>query len=317
MTHAHSTPRRTPRRTRRLAAALGATVGAVLLAATAGPVASASADDLGGATRYSGSWGSDPVLVDPQSLGAQVPGSFVTATLNVLGASHTAGRDPRPSGAARMVWTTQLLKDNGVDLVGLQEFENPQLRAFRNLAGDTYALYFPGKDPRDAIAFRRDRFKLVAADKSVKIPYRRYTRTMPVVTLRDKVTGKRFIVMSVHNVAGAGSKWAQRRAVSVNRELAAIERWKSANDLPIIFVGDFNDRTQPFFCKMSGSGLDSASVWWQSVVDPAPACSLPNRAGIDWIWGTEGTTFTGYVKLKDGLVAQATDHPLYLARTVL
>ncbi len=301
---------------RRLVAALGATVGAALLASTAGPVGTAAADDL---SPYTGGYAGDPVLVDPGTLGDAVPGSFVTATLNVLGASHTAGGDPRRSGAARMVWSVQLLEDNGVDLVGLQELENPQMRAFKRLAGGTFELFYPGRDPRDAIAFRRSRFELVGTDSSVRIPYRRNVRTMPVVVLRDRVTGQRTIVMSVHNVAGESRKWSGRRGISINRELAAVARLHARTGLPVLLVGDFNDRRQFFFCKVSGAGLASASTWWKAPVDPAvgsPGCELPRRAGIDWIWGSEGITFAGYVKQDGGLVDQATDHPLVLARVV-
>jgi hypothetical protein len=149
---------------------------------------------------------------------------------------------------------------------------------------------------------------------------------MPVVILRDRLTGQRSIVMSVHNVAGQGTLWEQRRAVSVRRELAGIARLRAATGLPVVFVGDFNDRTEPFYCRMTSAALASASTWWAPVVPPTtdpvtgvvtPApCTLPRFAGIDWIWGSTGVTFTGYQKIKEGLVLQATDHPLYLARVV-
>jgi endonuclease/exonuclease/phosphatase family metal-dependent hydrolase len=248
---------------------------------------------------------------DPGTLGEEVPGSFVTATFNVLGASHTAGSDPRPSGATRMVTTVQLLQENAVDLVGLQELENSQKRAFQQLAGTTYQLYYPGTDPRDAIAFRRSRFQLVGTD-GVRVPYREHVRTMPVVILRDKQTGKRTIVMSVHNVAGAGDLWVKRRAISLNRELAKIAALRTEKMLPVIFLGDFNDRREYFYCKMLTAELPSASVWWLA----QPTCELPRRAGIDWIFGSPGITFTGYEKQDGGLVDEASDHPLVLARTL-
>ena len=304
------------RRLATITVATAATLGSALLA-TAGGQAVADGLDTPSTT---------PVLVDPGTLGDAVPGSFVTATLNVLGASHTAGADPRPSGATRMAWSVQLLEENGADLVGFQEMENPQKRAFVRLAGDTYELYYPGKDPRDSIAFRRDRFQLVGTDTSVRIPYRQHVRTMPVVTLQDRTTGQRTIVMSVHNVAGKGLKWQKRRAVSVRRELAAVSRLQAQTGLPVIFVGDFNDHRQSFYCRMTATGFASSSTWWSTPAAPttdpvtgevtAPACELPRHAGIDWIWGTQGVGFTGYLKLDGGLVDQATDHPLVLARVV-
>jgi endonuclease/exonuclease/phosphatase family metal-dependent hydrolase len=294
---------------RRLTVATAATLGAALLATTGGQAVA------------------DGLTTDPGTLGEAVPGTFVTATLNVLGNSHTAGADPRPSGTTRMAWSVQLLRDNGVDLVGLQELEKPQARAFNRIAGDTYQLFFPGKDPRDAIAFRRDRVELVGTDSSLRIPYRRFVRTMPVVILRDRVTGKRTVVMSVHNVAGKGLKWQRRRNISVRRELAAVTRLTAQTGLPVVFVGDFNDRRVNFYCRMVANGFTSSSTWWSTPaapttdpvtgeVTPAP-CALPRRAGIDWVWGTPGVTFSGYLKVDGGLVDWATDHPLVLARTSL
>ena len=295
---------------RRLTVAAAATLGAALLATTGGQ---AVADGV-----------TAPLTSDPGTLGEATPGSFVAATLNVLGASHTAGADPRPEGTTRMYWSVKLLQDNGVDVVGLQELEKPQMRTFKRIAGETYGLYYPGRDPRDAIAFRRDRFELVGKDTSVRIPYRRFVRTMPVVILRDRLTDQRTIVMSTHNVAGKGYKWQKRRAISVRRELAAAARLTTETGLPVLFVGDFNDRRESFYCRMLANGFASSSTWWATPaapttdpvtgeVVPAP-CTLPRRAGIDWIWGTPGIAFSGYLKVDGGLVDMATDHPLILAR---
>ena len=298
-------------RTSRLKVALAATLGTALVGGVAA-TAPAMADDTwnGGNAGWDGP--TMPLPVDPGTLGEAVPGSFVTATLNVLGASHTAGADPRPSGAYRMRFSTQLLTENGVDLVGLQELEKGQYRAFNRLVGDTYQIFMPGKDPRDSIAWRRDRFELVGSDASVRIPYRENIRTMPLVTLRDKVTGAKFMVLSVHNVSGKGATWQNRRAVSVQRELAAVSRLRATTGLPVVFVGDFNDRTQPFYCRMLTAEMTSSSVWWT-----VPTCELPRWAGIDWIFGSPDVRFVGYQKLDGGIVDQATDHPMVLARTLL
>lgn len=255
-------------------------------------------------------------------------GSYVVATFNVLGNSHTAGSDPRPSGARRMVWTMELLEGNDVDLVGLQELEPKQLRAMERLAGATWRIYSPPGDPRDSIAWRRDRFTL-AGRTAIRIPYKRNQRLMPVVVLRDRTTGKKTIVVSVHNVAGQGAKWAGRREVSIRRELAAIARYRARTGWPVIFMGDFNDRTEGFYCRMRDNGLASSNAWWipevfpevdplLEPVDPEvpvePLCIMPRRSGIDWIFGTEDVDFTGYLKLDGGLVDQASDHPLVIAR---
>jgi endonuclease/exonuclease/phosphatase family metal-dependent hydrolase len=286
-----------------LSTAVAGTVGAALLAAL-GPAAAAETGSVSTQTT------APTYAWDPGTLGDAVPGSFVAATFNVLGASHTAGSDPRPSGTVRMAWTVQLLQDNGVDLVGLQELETPQKTAFQNLVGSTYRMYSPNGDPRDSIAWRRSRFALVSTD-GVRVPYKLHERTMPIVTLRDRVTGRKIIVLSVHNVAGTTSTFVNRREISVRRELAKVAALRTSTGLPVMWLGDFNDYRQSFYCRMLTNELTSSSVWWTT-----PTCELPRRAGIDWIFGNPGIRFTGYVKQDGGLVDQASDHPLVLARVL-
>jgi hypothetical protein len=62
---------------------------------------------------------------------------------------------------------------------------------------------------------------------------------------------------------------------------------------------------------MLNDKLTSSSVWWT-----VPSCTVPARAGIDWVFGTPKMQFHGYQKLDGGLVDLATDHPLVLARAV-
>ena len=282
---------------RRLTAVVAATLGAGLLATTAGTTAADAAGTVRART-YS---------VDPQILGDEVPSSFVTATFNVLGGSHTTG-DPSRSGTVRMGYTVQLLQGNRVDLVGLQELETKQATAFKQLAGTTYQLYSPPRDTRDSIAWRRSRFDLVRAD-GVRVPYKLHWRTMPIVELRDKVTGQQFRVLSVHNVAGKESVFVKRRAISVRLETEKIRALQATRPMPTFVMGDFNDRTQAFYCQMLGNQLFSSSVWWTT-----PVCSLPSRPQIDWIFGSSEVRFTGYVRQDGGLVDLASDHPLILAR---
>jgi len=286
--HAHGTRRR-------LTVGVAAAIGASLLTIAGG----GGAADAAAKRTY---------LKDPQTLGYATSSSFVSASFNVLGHSHTAGADPRPSGPVRMGYTVQLLKDNRVDLVGLQELETKQATAFKNLAGSEYELYSPPKDTRDSIAWRRSRFDLVATD-GVRIPYRENWRTMPIVVLRDKNTGRKFAVMSVHNVSGKEATFVQRRATSLRLELEKVEALKATWRVPVMVMGDFNDRTQPFYCTMFTNKLASSSVWWT-----VPSCELPSRAGIDWIFGTPRLQFSGYQKLTGGLVEMASDHPLILTR---
>src|SRR4051794_10092500 len=63
---------------------------------------------------------------------------FTLATFNVLGSTHTGpgGKAARlGSGPQRIHGVVDLLDQYGVDVVGLQEFQSPQARAFLGLAG--------------------------------------------------------------------------------------------------------------------------------------------------------------------------------------
>ena len=160
--------------------------------------------------------------------------------------------------------------------------------------------------------FRRSGSECAGTNPPMRSPTRRYVRTMLVVVLKDTLTGKKTIFLSVHNVAGSGALWVERRLISLRREFAGIARLREATGLPVVFIGDFNDRSQAFYCKVLSKSLYSASVWWQA----DKTCSLPSRAGIDWIFGSPGVTFTGYQKQQGGLVEQASDHPFVVARVL-
>ncbi|MGN6780479.1 MAG: endonuclease/exonuclease/phosphatase family protein, partial [Marmoricola sp.] len=89
--------------------------------------------------------GTSPSPAAPQPTG-NAEAEFEVGTFNTLGASHTrpgGTMADRPPGRIRGRWAAQVLRRAGVDLVGLQEFEPAQLRAFRTVVHRTWALY-PG-----------------------------------------------------------------------------------------------------------------------------------------------------------------------------
>lgn len=234
--------------------------------------------------------------------------TFMAASFNVLGNSHTRRGGHWASGARRMALTLDLLRANHVQVAGLQELEPPQKRALERQAGRWWKVHSPQGDPRDSIAWRRARFSLVWAS-SVRIPYRKNVRPMPVVALRDKVTGKRTVFVSVHNVAGGGRIPTTRRRISVARELAAVARIRRNTGLPVVLLGDFNDRRKVFYCKLTDAGLVSSFGGLRG-----RRCAPPLASGVDWIFRTRGIRFAGSQRLRDGVVARASDHPLVLAR---
>ncbi len=237
-------------------------------------------------------------------------GSFIIATLNVLGHSHTArGGDKRryPPSGRRMRLALSLLKSNRVALVGLQEFQGVQRKKFlRRTKG--WRLFSPPSDPQDSIAWRASRFRLVKKS-TFKIPYFRGDRPMPVVTLRDKATGRSFSVISVHNPANRGTKraMAKRRHVAIGRELRMVKRLKRKR--PVILMGDFNDNNRGFYCRVTNHGLHASSRGKRG-----KGCRPSRGNGVDWIFGTHKIRFRGHLALRGGLVQRATDHPLVIAR---
>lgn len=238
-------------------------------------------------------------------------GTFVVATLNVLGHSHTArGGDKRDRYAGserRMGHAVSLLARNYVDIVGLQELQRVQRRSF--LRRTKHWRIFSPRDPQDSIAWRPWRFRLLRSS-TLSVPYFRKDRPMPVVVLRDKATGQRLVVISVHNPAGRDMR--KRRARALARELRMVETMRRRTRAPVILLGDFNDKSRQFYCRVTRNGLTASS---RGV--PGRRCRPSAVAGIDWILGTNRVRFLAHQRVQGGLVARATDHPFVLARARL
>ena len=250
-------------------------------------------------------------------LRAGTSATFRVSSFNVLGASHTAAGGDRPrmaSGTTRMSWTTQLLANNRVDVVGMQEMQPSQQAAFRSIQGDAWGLY-PGNtlntmDGHNSIAWRTDTWQLVEAN-TLAIPYFHGVKVqMPYILLRH-IASKRLIwFANFHNpantrFAGINTQWrAQARIIEVG---LANQIWKSG--VPLIYTGDMNETT-PYFCALTtGSPMKSASggSWGTR------RCSPPPRMKIDWIFGSTDVRFANY-RVNDGtLVDKASDHPMILA----
>jgi endonuclease/exonuclease/phosphatase family metal-dependent hydrolase len=241
------------------------------------------------------------------------PGSFVIATFNALGESHTQPGGNKPGwadSATRTRWMADLLTSQGPDVVGLQEFQAPQARVFGEVTGDTWAS-FGNKD--NVIIWRRDTFELESTD-TVAIPYfGGQTRQMPLVRLRRIVAAKgsdQFVsVLNVHNPADARGPAAQWRAEAIARERTVIAQERAAGH-PVFLVGDLNDRQQAF-CPMTSGGLTvSASGGTNAGTNTGSGgagCEPPNDMNIDWIFGT-GVVFSNYL-VDTSPQGNTSDHP--------
>ena len=193
--------------------------------------------------------------------------AFRVATFNVLGDSHTGpgGNKPGfPDGGPRMDMAISALRNNGIDVVGFQEFEASQHAMFTARAGE-YSLY-PGlslgdKSVRFNIAWRSSMFRLVEG-RSLSIPYAGGSRiAMPVVLLESTTTGRRAWFANFHNPAdtpnlGNNARW---RAEAAGIEVSYLSALHQEQGLPVIATGDYNEREE-IFCRFTAGGIFSAAA---------------------------------------------------------
>lgn len=245
----------------------------------------------------------------------RAPFSFRVSSYNILGAAHTAAGGNKPSyasGEQRMGGQVAMIRGQGVDLVGFQEFEPPQYRSFMRRTGGAWGVY-PAMSAgrgglRQSIAWRRDTWEL-ADYRTIPIPYFRGNPVpKPVILLTHKESKRQVYVINVHNPAsnprrGNNERW---RDVGTARELSEVRRLrKAAPGVPVILMGDFNEKLEAY-CRITGAGMVAANP------GPDNGCSPPPLMGIDWIFGTADLDFTDYRRLAPGRVS---DHPMLVATT--
>ncbi len=246
--------------------------------------------------------------------------TFRVGTFNVLGSSHTAeiGGNKRgySSGATRMGMAYSLISQADLDVIGFQEFEDPQYDRFRSLAGSRWEVY-PGRSLdrgsiRDSIAWRTDVWKLIEAN-SIAIPYfggqliRR-----PVIKLENIESGRQVWFFNTHNPAstpnhGNNARW---RGVAVGIEVRLANEL-GADGTPVVFTGDYNDRSEVFCPIVGGTELEAANGGGYS-----SGCDTPDRMDVDWIFGS-GMQFSSFVSASQGIVGRVSDHPFVYAEAYI
>lgn len=245
-----------------------------------------------------------PLGGGPLPQGYNQPGgksSFNIASFNVLGSSHTAAGGNKPgmaSGVERMRGAVAAMKKNDVDIAGLQEFQGDQQKAFRKLAPG-YGMAGEGDN---AIVWNKSRFQLVEK-REFTIPYfEGHPRKMPVVLLQDKQSGKRMWVVNVHNPADtkAHPHNAANRARAINIEQNLLQQLQ-ATGLPVIFLGDLNDRSTQGDMRQAGM-----------------SAALPNgaKSPVDWIYGSRGVQFSNYTADRSVLHGTS-DHALVVSQATI
>ena len=241
---------------------------------------------------------------------ANQPLTFRVASYNVLGDSHTGpgGNKPGfPDAGPRMDMAISALRNNGIDVVGFQEFEASQHAMFTSRAGE-YSVY-PGlslgpKSVRFNIAWRSSMWRLVEAH-ALSIPYAGGSRIdMPVVLLESTLNGRRAWFANFHNPAdtpslGNNARW---RAAAASIEVAHLTSLYQEQGYPVIATGDYNERAE-IFCRFTAGGVFSAAAGGST----GGGCAPPSQMEVDWIFGSTGVAFDGYATTDTG---KASDHRL-------
>jgi hypothetical protein len=249
---------------------------------------------------------------------AAAPTTTRVGTFNLLGASHTRADGNKPgyaSGWQRMGWALRLMREQSLEVVGLQELEVEQYDRFVRDGAQTWAIW-PGRElERKALAnsiiWRKDTWRAVRT-RTVQVPYfKGNLRPMPYVLLEHRRTGARAWFYNSHNPADARGPAQQWRDEGYRIEAELTNRLRAANpEVPVLTLGDKND-TADFLCPVArATGGVSANGGHVA----SGVCRTPRRMRIDWIAGTPDVTFQTYEELKEGLVDQTSDHMLIMSR---
>lgn len=251
----------------------------------------------------------------------QVTGTRL-ASFNVLGHGHTASGKMKKrwaSGPERMTWAVQLIEEHGLEIIGFQEMQPPQLGRFSELTGDRWALW-PGSRlttaaMHNSIGWRTDLWR--AVDKqTVKIPYFRGNLIrMPLVKLQHRTTGRAVWVFNTHNPANThGPAWRWRKK-GFRIEADMIERLRATDPYtPILVTGDKNER-QKYVCNMVAWTDQHAGNG--GYLHPSAGCRPGAPLKVDWTMGSPDVHFTGHRIVDKGLIDKTTDHPLIVDDVVL
>ena len=263
------------------------------------------------------------VLSANVSLTKQPPGPtrFRVSTFNLLGYGHTMKGGDRKGwldGVTRQRMADRLIRANGLEVVGFQEMEYPQIQEFTRELGSAYDL-FPGTSYSgsaevnvrgNSIAWRKDRW--VALQKTYyNAPYFGGTNVpRPIVLLQNRITGQQVYVTNTHNPADTKGDAQVYRNQSVDIQARTFNALRSQHpSVPIVFTGDMND-TRDFYCRMTAkSSLRAANGGTRTT----SSCTLPPSPQIDWIMGTPDVVWNGYQQLRTPYVRKTTDHPLVWA----
>lgn len=241
---------------------------------------------------------------------AQVSLGFRLASFNVLGSSHTSGRQRRASGPTRMSAATRYILDRDISIVGFQEMQGDQRSRFLAATNGNWGLYPGGTqhsgDGDNSIGWNKDVWELVKAE-TTPIPYfHGRNRNIPVLLLKNKQSGMSIYMTNFHNPADVRGNQQRWRNVATQRQ---IELFKALarTGLPILVTGDMNERTEWACQVLPGADMRAAI----GAEGRGGGCGSPHNPFVDWIVGSYDLQFSNYT--ADNGVKSITDHPVIIS----
>lgn len=241
---------------------------------------------------------------EPVPTAARGPGraALQIATFNILGSNHTRGSSRWAGGRTRARWTTEHIKRRGIDVIGMQEVQEDQLRVMRrNLPRHTIfpaGRLGPGT-LRLQIAYRTAMFKRIDSGHIVTT-FDHQRRPIPWVLLSHRATGRRMYAVTIHN--SPQGQEADRDSAT-RKEIRLVKRLRSRGR-PVFVTGDMNEREE-WFCKVvRNTDLKAANGGRAG----QRRCSPPARMSIDWILGGRRLTFSDYQRDEGQLIRRTSDH---------
>lgn len=242
------------------------------------------------------------------------PVTFEVASFNVLGSNHTAGSTRWYSGPVRARMAKRWLAVEGTSVVGLQEGQVDQMKAFTR-SGE-WTSYPDPRQSRDtqtaqSVAWRTAEWSMVEA-RTFRIPFdRTQQREQPMVLLEHRATGRRTWVVSVHMTAGWDERavWERRAGT---RKLVRHVRELEAAGVPVIVTGDMNAHDD-FFCHLA------ARTTLRSPAGGAfdGACVPPTAMRVDWIFGSPDILWADFRYADDAVLDKVTDHTVPVGTATL
>lgn len=244
------------------------------------------------------------------------PTTFRVASFNLLGASHTAGSNARKgyaSGPRRLVGELEMIRNKGVTVAGLQEFQPPQVDEFHRLTGGTWTVY-PGTSVDNSIVWLTSEWTLVKAETHAFPYFHGHQVQDPVVLLKNIDSGRTIWFVNVHSPADVhGMHNAGLRAATVAREAALVDELNQ-DGTPVVLTGDMNDRAL-FACSFTRqSGMHSSDGWHTAGGTCYHGTGYPN---VDWILGSDQVSFTDGVPDFASEHRHLSDHPIITATATI